>query len=106
MVLVLFKNTVLVFYMNLAWPKNQSSSCLPWSYLAERYDVPSLVWYEIKQDSSLISLHHQFVPVIKVNFILNGDFFYRMGQCGTVPVFLRGQEWPKNQYHSCLPWSY
>jgi hypothetical protein len=61
------------FYIGLEWPKNQSISCLPWSYLAERYDVPSLVWYEIKQDISLISLHHQFVPEISIIFIMKNN---------------------------------
>jgi len=88
--------------MGLEWPKNQSSSCLPWSYLAERYDVPSLVWYEIKQDSSLISLHHQFVPVIKVNFILNGYFFTEWNNMEQSRSFKEDRNGQKiNLTHAC-----
>jgi len=72
-VLVLFKNTVLVFYMKQEQAQNPSCSCLLWSYLVEGDDVTSLLRYWINKDILLISVQYQSVPEISVIFIMKNN---------------------------------
>jgi hypothetical protein len=77
MVLVLFKNTVLVFYMKQEQPQNPSCSCLLWNYLVDGDDVTSLLRYWIKKDILLISVHFKSVPGISVIFIMNNNLLQK-----------------------------